>query len=48
MFFRIPPNCLSVNIHYENILNLFGLKGHFCTTIEQVSTAIRQSFMVSI
>ncbi|XP_060840857.1 2-hydroxyacyl-CoA lyase 1 [Rhopalosiphum padi] len=41
----IPPNCLSVNIHYENILTLFGRKGYFCTTVEQVSIAVRNAFM---
>jgi len=48
LFFSIPPNCLSVNIHYENILTLFGRKGYFCTTVEQVSTAVRNAFMVNI
>lgn len=47
-FFRIPPNCLSVNIHYENILTLFGRKGYFCTTAEQVSKAVKEAFMVNI
>lgn len=47
-FFRIPPNCLSVNIHYENILTLFGRKGYFCTTVEQVSKAIKEAFTVNI
>lgn len=48
LFFSIPPNCLSVNIHYENILTLFGRKGYFCTTVEQVSNAVRKAFMVDI
>lgn len=47
-FFSVPPNCLSVNIHYENMLNLFGRKGHFCTTVEQVSKAVKEAFMVNI
>ncbi|XP_022170101.1 2-hydroxyacyl-CoA lyase 1 [Myzus persicae] len=41
----IPPNCLSVNIHYENMLTLFGRKGYFCTTVEQVSNAVKNAFM---
>ncbi|VVC26155.1 Thiamine pyrophosphate enzyme, N-terminal TPP-binding domain,Thiamine pyrophosphate enzyme, C-terminal [Cinara cedri] len=41
----IPPNCLSVNIHYENILTMFGRKGHFCTTTEQISNAVREAFL---
>lgn len=45
--FRIPPNCLSVNIHYENILTLFGRKGYFCTTVEQVSCAVKEAFKVN-
>lgn len=47
LFFRIPANCLSVNIHYENILTLFGRKGYFCTTVEQVSDAVKKAFMVN-
>lgn len=43
----IPANCLSVNIHYENILTLFGRKGHFCTTVEQISNAVKKAFMDS-
>ncbi|XP_050523763.1 2-hydroxyacyl-CoA lyase 1 [Daktulosphaira vitifoliae] len=39
-----PPNCLSVNIHYEKILEMFGRKGYFCTTTEQVSIAIKNAF----
>lgn len=26
---------------------MFGRKGHFCTTVEQVSTAVKESFMVN-
>jgi len=47
-FSRIPANCLSVNIHYENILTLFGRKGHFCTTVEQILNAVKKAFMVII
>jgi len=46
-FFSIPSTCLSVNIHYENILTLFGRKGHFCTTVEQISNAVQEAFLVN-
>ncbi|XP_050443134.1 2-hydroxyacyl-CoA lyase 1 [Adelges cooleyi] len=39
-----PPNCLSVNIHYEKIMEMFGRKGYFCTTVDQVSSAIKNAF----
>ncbi|KAK2584282.1 hypothetical protein KPH14_006684 [Odynerus spinipes] len=40
----IPPNSLTSETHYERMLEMFGKKGHFCTTIEEIQQALKKSF----
>jgi hypothetical protein len=48
LFCRTPPNTLTPNIHYENLMNLFGKEGHFCTNIQQIRKALSISLQVFI
>lgn len=41
-----PPTALSVKVHYENMMSLFGKKGFFCQTIPEVQQAVRESLKV--
>ncbi|KAH0552247.1 2-hydroxyacyl-CoA lyase 1 isoform X1 [Cotesia glomerata] len=35
-----PPFCLTAETHYENMMNLFGKKGYFCRTVDDIKTAV--------
>ncbi|XP_012218424.1 2-hydroxyacyl-CoA lyase 1 [Linepithema humile] len=41
-----PPNSLSSETHYENLMQMFGKKGHFCTTVEHIQQALKLSLKV--
>lgn len=41
-----PPTCLSTNIHYEKMMEMFNTKGHFCINIPQLQDVIKQSLKV--
>lgn len=41
-----PPTALSVNTHYENMMQLFSKKGFYCETIPQLVEAIKASLDV--
>ena len=45
---RTPPTALSVEVRYDNILNMFGYKGHFCKTIPEVRAAVKEALQVRI
>lgn len=40
----IPPNSLTSETHYEKMMEMFGKKGHFCRTIDEIQRALRDSF----
>lgn len=40
----IPPNSLTSETHYEKMMEMFGKKGHFCQTIEDIQQALKESF----
>jgi 2-hydroxyacyl-CoA lyase 1 len=41
-----PPTSLLPTIHYERMMQMFGLEGHFCTTVDQIRTAFRAAMAV--
>lgn len=47
MLFRTPPTALTVYTHYENMMQLFGKKGHFCKTIPELQNAVKESLKVT-
>lgn len=36
-----PPNCLTSETHYEKMLEMFGRKGYFCTTVQDIQQALK-------
>lgn len=36
-----PPNTLTVETRYEKMMEMFGKKGHFCTTIPEIEKALK-------
>lgn len=40
-----PPTTLNAETHYENIMNMFGKKGHFAATIPQLQEAIKEALI---
>lgn len=44
---RTPPTSLSTNVHYERMMDMFNIKGHFCIDIPQLQDALEQSLQVS-
>lgn len=48
MIFRTPPNCLTSETHYEKMLEMFGRKGHFCTTVKDIQQALKICLQVNI
>ncbi|XP_050469402.1 2-hydroxyacyl-CoA lyase 1 isoform X1 [Bombus huntii] len=43
----IPPNSLTSETHYEKMLEMFGHKGHFCTTVQDIQRALRICLQVN-
>ncbi|XP_011497473.1 PREDICTED: 2-hydroxyacyl-CoA lyase 1 [Ceratosolen solmsi marchali] len=41
-----PPNTLTPNVHYEKMIELFGRKGHFCKTIDDIKAALKISLEI--
>ncbi|KAK3927979.1 2-hydroxyacyl-CoA lyase 1 [Frankliniella fusca] len=41
-----PPTALSVKVRYDNIMTLFGKRGHFCTTIPEVQDAVKECLKI--
>lgn len=48
MIFRTPPNCLTSETHYEKMLEMFGRKGYFCTTVQDIQQALKICLQVNI
>jgi hypothetical protein len=44
---RTPPTSLSTNVHYERMMEMFNIKGHFCVDIPQLQRALQQSLQVN-
>ncbi|XP_076632544.1 2-hydroxyacyl-CoA lyase [Colletes latitarsis] len=42
-----PPYSLTAETHYEKMIEMFGRKGYFCTTVQDIQQAIRSSLRVS-
>lgn len=41
--FSTPPSALGVQVHYEEMMKMFGLSGYFCKTIPELQTAVKES-----
>ncbi|XP_043265256.1 2-hydroxyacyl-CoA lyase 1 isoform X2 [Colletes gigas] len=42
-----PPYSLTAETHYEKMIEMFGRKGYFCTTVQDIQQAIKSSLRVS-
>ncbi|EFN77971.1 2-hydroxyacyl-CoA lyase 1 [Harpegnathos saltator] len=42
-----PPFSLTSETHYEKMMEMFGRKGHFCTTVQDIQQALKLSFQVT-
>ncbi|XP_051164297.1 2-hydroxyacyl-CoA lyase 1 [Leptopilina boulardi] len=42
----IPPFALTCEVHYEKIMEMFGKKGHYCTTIKQIQQSLKDAFQI--
>lgn len=43
---RTPPSALSVEVRYERMMEMFGMKGYFCKTIPELQRAIKESLQL--
>ncbi|XP_023290088.1 2-hydroxyacyl-CoA lyase 1 isoform X2 [Orussus abietinus] len=41
-----PPNSLTAEARYEKMMEMFGQKGYFCTTVPEIQQAIKTAFAV--
>ncbi|XP_076669905.1 2-hydroxyacyl-CoA lyase [Andrena cerasifolii] len=41
-----PPYSLTCETRYEKMIEMFGHKGHFCTTVQDIQRAIKSSLQV--
>ncbi|GAB1859099.1 2-hydroxyacyl-CoA lyase 1 [Camponotus japonicus] len=41
-----PPYSLTSETHYEKVMEMFGKKGYFCTTVEEIQQALKLSLKV--
>ena len=48
VIFRLPPYSLTCEIHYEKLMEMFGKKGHYCTTVQEIEQALKDALSVSI
>ncbi|XP_013119363.1 2-hydroxyacyl-CoA lyase 1 [Stomoxys calcitrans] len=42
-----PPSALGVQVRYEEMMKMFGMKGHFCQTIPELQEAVKASQKLS-
>ncbi|KAK1125690.1 hypothetical protein K0M31_005239 [Melipona bicolor] len=42
-----PPHCLTSETHYEKMLEMFGRKGYFCTTVQDIQHALKACLQVN-
>ncbi|XP_037948727.1 2-hydroxyacyl-CoA lyase 1 [Teleopsis dalmanni] len=38
-----PPSALGVQVHYEEMMKMFGLKGYFCKEIVELQSALKEA-----
>lgn len=43
----MPPSALTVETHYENMMNMFGLKGYFVKEIPELQNAVREALQLT-
>ncbi|XP_029676850.1 2-hydroxyacyl-CoA lyase 1 [Formica exsecta] len=41
-----PPYSLTAETHYEKLMEMFGKKGHFCTTVHEIQQALKLSLKI--
>lgn len=44
---RTPPSALTVEVHYEQMLSMFGHKGHYVREIPELQKALRESLILT-
>ncbi|XP_012253296.2 2-hydroxyacyl-CoA lyase 1 [Athalia rosae] len=42
-----PPQSLTAETRYERMMEMFGRRGHFCTTVSEIETALRTALKVT-
>ncbi|XP_058460691.1 2-hydroxyacyl-CoA lyase 1 [Malaya genurostris] len=42
-----PPSALTVETHYEAMMNMFGSKGHFVRTIPELQAAVKEALILT-
>lgn len=42
-----PPQSLTAETHYEKMMELFGKKGYFCTTVQDIQKALKSALQVN-
>ncbi|XP_033219015.1 2-hydroxyacyl-CoA lyase 1-like [Belonocnema kinseyi] len=42
----LPPYSLTCEVHYEKMMEMFGKKGHYCTTVQHISQALNAALLV--
>ncbi|XP_076167522.1 2-hydroxyacyl-CoA lyase [Ptiloglossa arizonensis] len=42
-----PPHSLTSETHYEKMMEMFGRKGHFCTTVQDIQHAMKLCLRVN-
>ncbi|XP_033342295.1 2-hydroxyacyl-CoA lyase isoform X2 [Megalopta genalis] len=42
-----PPFSLTCETHYEKMMEMFGRKGHFCTTVKDIQQAVKSCLQVN-
>lgn len=45
--YRTPPSVLSVETHYEAMVQMFGYSGYFVENIPQLQKALREALAVN-
>lgn len=41
-----PPSCLTPDIHYEEMVKLYGGKGFFCKTVPELQNALQEALKI--
>uniref|UniRef100_A0A2M4AKI8 2-hydroxyacyl-CoA lyase n=1 Tax=Anopheles triannulatus TaxID=58253 RepID=A0A2M4AKI8_9DIPT len=42
-----PASALTYETHYENLMHMFGMKGHFVRTISELQAAVKESLIAT-
>lgn len=46
LFFRTPPGCLTSTARYENMMNIFGKRGYYVNTVDELQSAVKEALKV--